>query len=524
MINNFSKISFYFIFSLTVLSFFYYLASIWSSCPTCFGITNSDLTFIPALTHNLIYEKGHFSNWHFSATPFLFPDFVISLFFSLITKNIILNIALSGLLQITFFIIIISLLLTLITNHKINLITILALIFSTFLLSNEVSKLRINELFSAMFQSACHFGGYLMILISLYFFLKICMGTRVKLYVSLFFFTSIISIVSDVIFVFYLLMPLVLTIILCRLLKYFSKKSFIHLLLLLTVTGFSGYLLYNHLPIHYLRAHTFFHYSSINFLAFMDVMSNFFMKDPLIFILFISFLLFAPLSLITSYKDNTILANKWVNFIIFWIIVMIISTVPAFILTDQNLTDFQQSHYLGLRHLQGLILTPVFLGLPLLLYKHTNINELFLKKTFAANILLLICIASFNRPPLKIANFFSYYPTEIACFDDYVKKMNLHAGLANYWDSRPFTLFNRSNTYLAAVKNNLKPFSFLGTTEYYKKNEFDFMIYKSGYNVFDKEYLAKQIGKPSATFSCPGGYEFNVYKNNEMKALFKKHI
>lgn len=522
MLEKFLKSVFYIFAGFTIINFFYYIASYLSQCPGCYGAENADLTFIPALAHNLIHEKGNFNTWSFSRTPFLFPDLFIFLILNIFSSNFILNIALYTLFQFLFFISIILLLFKETTNYKSNWLLILSFTFIIFLLSNEVVRKINNELLIGLYNSAYHFGSYLLILTGLFFFLKICKDEKPKLYAVLFFILSIISTVSDVIFAFYLLLPLFMTLVFSPVFNFFPKKKLIHLILLVLLSGLCGYFAYRCMPIHFHPEKKFFHFYISNIIGLIYLFINLFKTDQAIFICFMSFLLFGPLSLIQSFRENAINNEKWLNFTIFFLIVMIFPTLLFFIITDNSLHVYQTG-YLGLRHLQPVILTPIFLGLPLLIYKHTHINEFFKKKSFATIILLLIFIATLNRPSLQFLNFTHFYPNYVACFDSNAQKLKLHNGLSNYWVSRPITMYNQSGIHLASIDSKFSPYWFMNSSADYQRNQYDFLVSNQGSNPFLEKNIITKFGKPYTTFTCPGNYTFYVYKGHELDKIFAKY-
>jgi hypothetical protein len=423
--------------------------------------------------------------------------------------------AIFALLQIVYLILIVIIILRLVTQHKINVIMTLVFASSVLLLSNEISMHFGLELFNAMFQAAYHFGAFLMVLTCFYLFIKIGQTETPLAYFILFCFLSIITIISDVVFAFYLMMPLTFTIIICYGLKCIPKKAFLNLFTLLITTTLCGYLLYRFLPIHYIHERHFIHYHAGNIAGFLLLMTNFYKNSPAIALLFFSFILFAPISLFS--KENE---KNWVNFVILFELVMIISTIPAFILTDKNLHSAITEGYTGLRHLQPFILSPIFLGLPLLIYKHTNLNTLFSKTAVSIALLILLFIASFNRPPLNFNNFLGYYPPAVACFDQYAEKLHLKAGVSNYWSHRIFNLYSHANVKIVSIGKNLKPIIFMDSSQPYRENQFDFVISKDPYFAFDPQVLFKRFGFPYTTFICAGGYEFQVYGQAKMKNMF----
>lgn len=520
-----SKIVHYSLYSLaiiTVLSVFYYVASFWSNCPPCYGITNSDMLYTSALAHNIIYEKGSFWDWLMPTTPFLFPDILLALIINSFTTNILLTIAIFAGIQLGYFLLISLVLLKQITLNKINFFFILIYLLAILLLSKEIAHQANLELLIAVLQSADHFGSFIMILTCFYFFILYWQKSN-SIFWGLFLIFASISFAADVLIGFYLLIPLMITIFLGIISGFIAVNKGFKLLTALMIATVCGYLCYKFLPFYFNRANSLIHYQ-YRLLDFWLIMKNFYLNSPEIFLLWCSFILFAPISVINSLRQrNQGLTNNfyWLNFTLVWQLIMILVMLPIFIITDTHLHEAKTGVYMGLRHLQPVILTPVFIGLPLLIYKHIRLEKLWRQAPVCLGLLILILLASWNHPPLIIKNFTQYYPPEIACLDDGIKTYHLHNGIGNYWATRPLTIFNKSGSYIVPVNSDLSPSVLAGTIQYYKKNNFDFIVSKSPLASFDKDSLIKNLGIPKATFSCPNNYEFLVYPSLKTEILFK---
>ena len=501
--------------SLILLTIFLTIYVIASYCSQNTQVSNSDLNHLTAVVNNIIYEKGHLSDWLLPQTPFLFPDILISFIIGLFTSNIVLNMSLYALVQTLLFIALVPLLLRLISNRAIPIPVGILSTLTILLLSNEWNNSSGLELFTGMLLPALHFGSLIMILLGLYLFLALCRYKKNYL-AGLFYIIMTLAIFSDVIVGFYFTIPMLIFVLLCGWLKFFSPKTCLKLAGLLMITTLSGYLLYKYCPLYYFRADHFKHYYHDSIPGFIKVITNFIRHSPFIGSLWLSFLLFAPLSLI---RDRT---ADWTNFIISWILVMMVLAVPALIYTDYNLHLANTINYLGLRHLQPFILIPIFIGLPLLISKHTRVLN---PSVGMACFGLILLISYFNKPPLKISNFLSYYPPEIACLDHYAKQLHLHAGAGNYWQARPFTLYNHSGIKVVPITDDFKPFLWLTSLHIFKENNsYDFLITQSPNFTFNKEQILTRFGKPTAFFSCPGNYEYYVYQNHALNKLFSDPI
>ncbi len=485
---------------------------------------NSDLIQVPAIVHYLIHEKGHISDWNFSHTPFFFPDLAISYIIGLFTSNFIANIQIYALIQTLCFIFFMAFLLKLISLNAIKTTTAIFSTLTIFLLSSEMTNKNYLELLPVMFQTANHFGATLMVIVGLYIYIQACIHKKNYLF-ALFFIITAFAILSDVLVGFYLTIPLTMTLVVCWSLNFISLRKVITLVTLLLMTTAAGYLLYKYIPLHYEREKSFIHYHHGSITSFINVMTYFFQKSTGIAMLWLGFIFFAPLSLIKTYRSEAGTHHseiKWEDFIILWLVITILWTVPAFIIMDNNLLLGLKGSYLGMRHLQPFVIMPVFIGLPLLLYKHTNFYELLSKNSISMICFFLLIISSSinSASHIKKRSLSAYYPEHIACFDIQAKKLNLHGGLGNYWQARPFSIYNHSGVRIVQVDGHLEPvFALNSRTQYRATQQYDFILVKSPTFTFDKEFILSHLGKPTSQFTCPGNYEFYVYTNGSMKNI-----
>lgn len=482
---------------------------------------NSDLLQVPVIARNLLYEHGHIRDWYFSQAPYFFPDILLTSIISLVVHNITLNILVVALVQTLYLVFIAGLLLKLITHYGIFLRYSISFTLIVFLLSTELvghGPPVTLELFSTMTATAIHFGAFLVMLTSLYLFIQFA-NQQKRYLLFLFCILTVAGIASDILIIFYLMAPLILTVIFIWIFKFKSLEDCRKWLILLMLTLLIGYLIYRFAPLHYYRDSRLIHYQAGNVKAFMKVIIHFLKNSPAIGILWLFFIFLAPASLVQTYrqKDKPLFNNNidWVNFVILWLVVMIIFCIPTFILMDFNLALANSNEpypYMGLRHMAPVILFPVLIGVPLLLYKHTNLPDLLAKNyTFCALLFLIIVSSFINRPRLNWTNLSTYYPPGLACLDDHAQKLHLHAGLGNYWQARPFTYFNHSGIAVASVDDNFSPFLWVTSMQYFRRHDFDFIIAKSPTKIFDQDKIISQFGKPTSTFICPNNYEFYVY-------------
>lgn len=479
-------------------------------------IANSDKSFAPAFAFYMIHDHNHFSEIGYSATPYFFPDLFISYIIGLFTQSLPINMVIYGILQIFNFILITALFLKIVTNNSITFSAGILFTMIVLLLSDAITHPL--TLFSAILYSDFHFSTVLLGIGCLCLLILIFKQKKIYL-VALFYGLTSIAIFSDILVGFYFTIPLILTILLCWFLQYISSKNCAYSIILIFLATLTGYYLYRYFPLYYPRRIKFILFTSGNIQNFITMMVHFFKSSPAMALLWFSFILFAPVSLIKTYLHEGKPWNPnytWLNFIIFFELVMIVTTIPAYIITDSYLSK----KGVMLLHVQAMIIIPIVTGLPLLIYKHTNIYEIFIKRSICGSGFFLILIATLNRPGLDTTKL-SYYPPYLACLDEHAKKLNLHAGLGNYWQARPITFYNHSGIKIAPVIfPNVRPFYPLTSFRIFKDNQFDFIIVKSQSFTFDKEQIIKRFGQPTSIFTCPENSEYYVYKNDALKNIF----
>jgi hypothetical protein len=484
---------------------------------------NSDVLYPPTLAHDLIYRNNSLLQWILTPTPYLFPDVAVHMLIASFSKNIALNLSIYAVLQIFTLITVLSLLLTTITKKFTSwyvsiLITILILLLSE--IRNNVDL----ELFFTIVYGGLHFSGFVAALVSLWIFIVACNQDKWYLGILFFVFTSIL-IFSDPIVAVYFAIPLLIAMLFSQMFNYIPKNTSIKMSLLLIATILCGYLLFKYMPLIYRRPEKIIHYNIHYVRYFLELMLHFFKLSPAIGSLWLLFVLCAPFSLMrTSFKKSISLPLHWVIIIILFELITIFFTIPFFIITDPDLADINTGYY-GLRHLQFLILGPVLLGIPLLLYKHVPYFKYLNNKILCSCCFIFVIIFSlYSAPKINFFELFNFYPKEIRCFDENAKRLHLHAGVTNYWMARPFTVYNHSNIQFIPVTQDFSYFLWITSLAIFKNKSVDFIQVKSPSFQFDKSVILSRFGQPEVTFSCGPNFEYYVYHNNNFNNAFTKNI
>jgi hypothetical protein len=111
-----------------------------------------------------------------------------------------------------------------------------------------------------------------------------------------------------------------------------------------------------------------------------------------------------------------------------------------------------------------------------------------------------------------------YYPEDVACIDRALATMDLHHGIAQYWDAKPIQYFSHNGITLAHHDDTLGESRWIISKRYFR-SAYDFAIVgpqrPAPYNS-PAERLEALNGKPAAEARC-GGYTVLLYGRDKLK-------
>lgn len=111
-----------------------------------------------------------------------------------------------------------------------------------------------------------------------------------------------------------------------------------------------------------------------------------------------------------------------------------------------------------------------------------------------------------------------YYPDDVACIDRALATMDLHHGIAQYWDAKPTQYFSRNGITLAHYDNQLSESRWVTSKRYFRP-AYDFALLGPGRSApyyIPSERLEALNGKPVAEARC-GGYTVLLYGRDKLK-------
>jgi hypothetical protein len=112
----------------------------------------------------------------------------------------------------------------------------------------------------------------------------------------------------------------------------------------------------------------------------------------------------------------------------------------------------------------------------------------------------------------------AYYSADMACIDRALDGMDLHHGIAQYWDAKTFQRFSRRGITLAQYDDTLTESRWITSKRYFRP-AYDFALVgpkgPSPYNIPEQK-LAALNGAPAARAAC-GGYTVLLYGRDALK-------
>ena len=496
----------------------------------------ADSIQIPFFAHNILYQHGSIFDWSLPFTPYFFPDMLLVMLVSLFSKNIEIVSASYAILQMGLYVFIIGFLCKVTTQDRgaVRLGIIAALVSLAALAKGHLQ----NELLNSILNSNFHMGCTLIVFAVTALLLCVvenAKGKRILILCGL----IIIMYLSDILFVLYFIGPALAMLTILCLLRFVPLKRYIKLFSAIVLTTLASSVLYNNLP-HFVAKsgkHLFrFHHLIYYLHQLKFVLMALFHNDPVVFVLWVGYFALAPLLLMhrffkASRRPPAVLSealDSRMTWVLLFEWLTIVAGLVGLVLSDPGLSSAPQ--YTGLRHAQPLILGPVLIGWPLLLYRYTKIGRVMGNNWAYCGVLTLLVMAVFiHKPALNKKSLFQFYPPVLACMDQHVRDLHLHSGIGDYAQAKPFTAFNKTGFYLVAVGddphvgNKIIPYHWINTLQPYRTQTFDFAVVKSPTRQLNLRLLHQNLGKPTSTFNCGRDYRVEVYKNNGMKDLFSSY-
>ncbi len=490
----------------------------------------ADLLTSATIAVNLIHQHGNLFNWAFPPAPYLFPDLLLCLLIALFSKNIFAVVFIFGLIQTSYFVFS-SYLLNRVISHdhkEAGRLTLLFLLFALWLLSYP-QLLSTFGTINAMLVPSIHFGVTIMTLTLLPILIILLRSTTTRLPLLLLFILVFICItVSDLLFLAYFAAPAIAALLLSKLALPMQRNR-MFAIGLIAILSIVSWLIYQWLPIfiHRLSTPITFHRYYLTHLAML--LATFFRHSPILASMWLLFIVFAPLSWLSTYRKHHTHTHT-IDFVTRFLFLQIIIGLFALIPVNGLLQELPFNP--SMRYLQPMITLPTFIGLPLLLYKHAApLNRLIRSTPLYCTILLALALSTvINKPALNLNKKIDVYPADIACLDKHVNELGLHDGIVGYFDYYVLSQFNRSGINVAlgeAGKTVIYKNYWNSRLDDYRNKNFDFVVTTilqinnemARQTWLSPENVRRIIGPPATTFSC-GPLHVYVYRHGEINRAF----
>ncbi len=480
-----------------------------------YSFFNSDSLEIPYLYKDLFIKHGSFKDWNFSSVNYFFPDALIFFVMAFLVKNLNFAILLWNIILLFLsyvFIVAIGCLIG--GKENKNLFRFSALIF--LFLAPYIGQ----EIFLPLGSS--HYGSTVVIhLINLYLILRLLNQSKF-IYYLLLGLSCFLTNLSDLLFIVTFIGPVLMSLLV---IAWFVDKPnriiLIKIFLTIAITGPLGYFTNVHdlLHLHIGHQHVIVHFAHA-WTIFRTNLIIFYNDHPIIILIDILYvivvltillkLLFSKQYLKLNYYTLNELNSSTV-FVLMSLCFCTILTVLAVLVFDRDL--FAVGVH-SLLHLEPAILFPVFLGLPILIIKYSNVGEAVNRVYLFLVVSLIICLCLFNQN-YSIKGFVNRYPPLTQCLDNYARTGRLISknGVEVYWDARINTFLSKENVNIVATFDLVHPTNWMSTKRDYLDKTFNFVI-------LDEEALApikitKTLGKPDLILICPvdsGQRSIYIYK------------
>lgn len=298
-----------FLIAVAIITTLFSIGSYWSQPGNIGMFFNGDLVTLTNFAHSLIHHQDQFHNWRLSYASSLFPDFAIIYFLSLLINNAYVVLLFFSLIQISFFILIVTLLFHSIfpksSGWRVGII--LSFLFLVLLARLHPFILYSNyDYLITILTPSFHFGPYLFTLLALLFLIKILFHHHKNK--ILFFVLSILLLsinISDPLTHYYFTFPALATISIYYFLNYLDRKVYLQILFLLLLSFIFSTLIYYYAPLSFTPKILSIHFSwndanlMLNILAKHFIENNLFMGIPWLLYLF-----FTPISLIVDFSKK----------------------------------------------------------------------------------------------------------------------------------------------------------------------------------------------------------------------------
>lgn len=265
----------------------------------------------------------------------------------------------------------------------------------------------------------------------------------------------------------------------------------------------------------------FYAHTKLYFTNYMHVLSSFIQRQTPIAVVYAAVMIYSLGYLIRIYRmpasARRLLSAQQQTFlvIVYFAVASLVITSMTSILFD---FDYQGLFSDQLRHLQVMLLVPLFIVLPLIICRHATLYRVVANRWFlVASTIVITLWVYMHTPPFNTSNRLSYYPSFVKCLDDHKQSGHLKAGMVSYWYSKPIYLLSKQRVQTVAIMNNPTPSPgkailtefWLNALPPYHAWDFNFILL--GEDITYQAKLVAQFGKPQQKISCNANNKIWVY-------------
>lgn len=525
------------------------LASYISQPLTAGAYLNPDINTLTYMAYNITHEHGSFSAWHISTSPSYVPEMVFFFLITFISKNPFVNLLSFVVFQITCVAILIPAIFKAATQSSAGLrlgVISVFVFLTTVVLKHPFNMYGEYAYLSTLLAPGFHYGAALLVFASIFVFLKILTNKKAYLKV-LFFCLLVIAGLSDPLTYVYFTFPMAVTLSIFWFFKQLSHKDYFIYLAILVLSFITAFTLYRFTPIQYVQLSLKPSFSILLVLDFIKTIIFFIGKNWVWTIFWFLFMFWAPYSIWQSFKKKTGSIQLIDYVVLLQFITVLVSTPLIILAVNQTFPSslqvfptasfwtspvkfYNELAYLPYRYLINYLLGPIFLGYPLLLYKHyQGFIEKLNKNVIYAVILAVFAVTLFMlRDHHFHKNNLLYFQSDITeCIDNYAKEYHLTNGLSDsYYVTNMANSFAEGKFHIALVDSSLlTPIRWQNTEQLYQYHNYNFAISNSKRM---PAALKKAYGNPLHTFTCTGNYgdkfTLYIYPDGKMNAIFNKYL
>lgn len=468
---------------------------------------NADALYLPSLYKDLMVNSGSYENWHLTPAPYFFPDMILYFLANFLTSHYYYAIPMFFTFQAIVLVVAIYHLYTLFMEKSIALNTAAITFSLIYILSTPVSEYQLV--------SAFHFGEFLIIIMSLYFGIKIiffCENfvSKDSFYLLL---LTILIIVSDRLFILHFILPFFFSVfILWTKILVNTRKTFM-LAILFALGIFISSILEKIFIINKTSYSIKLDISKLteNANAIKSIFYDAYQNDFASFVIIVTVLIISIIIIIFNnrFEDSNIKISPSNKIILISLFLIFVWLGSLLVLLLFNLTV--TSRYMIPVFLLPIIFLPIYFSY--IKFIERNFIIKYVLTIFVSTLILITTISlidKFFKNDLKA----NYYPRFNSCIDEFIKSTNSTTGISQYWQAKPTYLLSDNNITIAQVFDNLNYMNWISSKSWHNEY-YDFALidhkapkpYK-----LNKERIILINGAPSDTVFCEDT-EILFYKN-----------